>query len=96
MSLTNSNSADNTNRGGGGGIHDSTSISVNNSNSSDNSSSFINKRKFNIPVDYCSVSPHFWGEAKPSASCIPATPHHLQRGAITIIYLVKVKESAFA
>ncbi|CCW60588.1 unnamed protein product [Phytomonas sp. EM1] len=54
----------------------------------------ISPNRFVVPVDYCAVSPLFWGEEKPSVSCQPSTAQH-HRGSFTLVYPVKVEESAF-
>lgn len=50
--------------------------------------------RFSVPIDNCAVSPLFWGEAKPSAHCLPATPRE-PRGPATLVYPIKVHPEKF-
>ncbi|CCW66593.1 unnamed protein product [Phytomonas sp. Hart1] len=54
----------------------------------------ISPNRFVVPVDYCAVSPRFWGEEKTSVSCQPSTAQH-PRGSFTFVYPVKVEEETF-
>lgn len=55
----------------------------------------VSPNKFVVPVDYCAVSPIFWGEARPTAHCQPSTPGQPGRGAVTLVYPIKVPEESF-